>query len=136
MTDRRDLNLSHFWIILYPIDNFTLSQQVKANLEKAKQALEKEAADLSAELHSLGNAKQDVEHKKKKVESQLSDLQSRYSDCERQKAELGDRVSKLTVSMTDMFYSAEKNKWLVCIGVCRFCKTFITYLSLPTGHML
>lgn len=97
----------HIWLYLVK-NNFTLSicQQVKANLEKAKQTLEKEAADLSAELHSLGNAKQDMEHKKKKVESQLSDLQSRYSDCERQKAELGDRVSKLTVSTKDTFYSA------------------------------
>lgn len=93
------------------VHNFTLSifQQVKANLEKAKQALEKEAADLSAELHSLGNAKQDVEHKKKKVESQLSDLQSRYSDCERQKAELGDRVSKLTVSTEDTLYNEQNS---------------------------
>lgn len=74
------------------------SIQVKANLEKAKQALEKESADLSAELRSLASSKQDVEHKKKKVEAQLSDLNSRFNESERQRSELGERVSKLTVS--------------------------------------
>ncbi len=47
---------------------------------------------------SLTQSKQDVEHKRKKVETQLADLQSRFNDSERQKAELGDRVSKITVS--------------------------------------
>lgn len=54
-------------------------------------------ADLSADLRSMATAKQEVEHKKKKVEGQLADLQSRHNDVERQKAELGDRVSKMTV---------------------------------------
>lgn len=72
--------------------------QVKSNLEKAKQALEKESSELSVEVRSLVQAKQELEHKKKKVEGQLTDLQSRFNDSERQKAELGDRVSKITVS--------------------------------------
>lgn len=50
------------------------------------------------EIRSLTQGKQDVEHKRKKVEGQLADLQSRFNDSERQKAELGDRVSKITVS--------------------------------------
>lgn len=75
-----------------------LSVQVRAGLEKAKQALEKESADLSADLRSLASAKQDVEHKKKKVEGQLNDLSSRFSESERQRTELGERVSKMTVS--------------------------------------
>lgn len=71
---------------------------MRAGLEKAKQALEKESADLSADLRSLASAKQDVEHKKKKVEGQLNDLHSRFNESERQRAELGERVSKMTVS--------------------------------------
>lgn len=72
--------------------------QVRAGLEKAKQTLEKETADLSADLRSLASAKQDVEHKKKKVEGQLNDLHSRFNESERQRTELGERVSKMTVS--------------------------------------
>lgn len=68
------------------------------NLEKSKQALEKETSELTVEIRSLSQAKQDVEHKRKKVEGQLADLQSRFNDSEKQKAELGDRVSKITVS--------------------------------------
>lgn len=75
-----------------------LSIQVRAGLEKAKQGLEKESSDLSADLRSLASAKQEVEHKKKKVEGQLNDLHSRFNESERQRTELGERVSKMTVS--------------------------------------
>lgn len=71
--------------------------QVRAGLEKAKQALEKESADLSADLRSLASSKQDVEHKKKKLEGQLNDLHARFNESERQRAELGERISKMTV---------------------------------------
>ncbi|XP_031421345.1 myosin-11 isoform X2 [Clupea harengus] len=92
----QDMRQKHTQAVEELSEQLEQTKKVKANLEKAKQVLEKESADLSAELHSLANSKQDVEHKKKKVESQLSDLQSRFNDSERQKAELGDRVSKLT----------------------------------------
>lgn len=72
--------------------------QVKSNLEKAKQALEKETSELSMEIRSLSQAKQDGENKRKKLDSQLADLQSRFTDSEKQKAELGERCSKITVS--------------------------------------
>lgn len=72
--------------------------QVKSNLEKAKQALEKETSELSIEIRSLSQAKQDGENKRKKLDSQLADLQSRFTDSEKQKAELGERCSKITVS--------------------------------------
>lgn len=71
---------------------------MKVNLEKAKQTLEKETSELHVEIRSLAQGKQDGEHKRKKVEGQLVDLQSRFNDSEKQKAELGDRVSKITVS--------------------------------------
>lgn len=71
--------------------------QVKSNLEKAKQALEKETSELSVEIRSLSQAKQDGENKRKKLDSQLADLQSRFTDSEKQKGELGERCSKITV---------------------------------------
>uniref|UniRef100_A0AAR2JUZ6 Myosin, heavy chain 11a, smooth muscle n=1 Tax=Pygocentrus nattereri TaxID=42514 RepID=A0AAR2JUZ6_PYGNA len=74
------------------------AKRVKSNLEKAKQALEKETSEMTVEIRSLTQAKQDVEHKRKKVEGQLTDLQARFTDSEKQKAELGDRVAKITLS--------------------------------------
>ena len=70
---------------------------MKSTLEKAKQALEKETSDLTIEVRTLATAKQDVEHKRKKVEGQLTDLQVRFTDSEKQKGELGERCSKITV---------------------------------------
>lgn len=74
------------------------SAQVKSNLEKAKQALEKETSELTMEVRSLVQAKQDGEHKRKKLEGQVADLQSRFGDSEKQKADLGERCSKITVN--------------------------------------
>lgn len=71
---------------------------MKTNLEKAKQALEKETSELTMEVRSLSQAKQDGEHKRKKLEGQVADLQSRFTDSEKQKAELGERCSKITVN--------------------------------------
>lgn len=73
------------------------SGQAKANLDKNKQTLEKENADLAGELRVLNQAKQEVEHKKKKLEVQLQELQSKCSDGERARAELNDKVHKLQV---------------------------------------
>lgn len=73
------------------------SGQAKANLDKNKQTLEKENADLAGELRVLSQAKQEVEHKKKKLEVQLQELQSKCSDGERARAELNDKVHKLQV---------------------------------------
>lgn len=73
------------------------SGQAKANLDKNKQTLEKENADLAGELRALSQAKQEVEHRKKKLEVQLQELQSKCSDGERARAELNDKVHKLQV---------------------------------------
>lgn len=55
---------------------------------------------MNGDLRSLGNAKQDVEQKKKRAEAQLADLQTRFSESEKKREELGDAVSRLTVSFT------------------------------------
>lgn len=55
-------------------------------------------SELTVEVRSLSQAKQDGEHKRKKLEGQVTDLQSRFNDSERQKAELGERCSKITVN--------------------------------------
>lgn len=53
---------------------------------------------MTMEVRSLVQAKQDGEHKRKKLEGQVADLQSRFADSEKQKADLGERCSKITVN--------------------------------------
>uniref|UniRef100_A0A8D3BTV6 Myosin heavy chain 11 n=1 Tax=Scophthalmus maximus TaxID=52904 RepID=A0A8D3BTV6_SCOMX len=86
------------------------SKRVKSNLEKAKQALEKETSELTIEVRSLTQAKQDGEHKRKKLEGQVTDLQSRFNDSEKQKAELGERCSKITVKNYSQQYCTERER--------------------------
>lgn len=83
------------------------SVKVKTNLEKAKQALEKESSELTIEVRSLTQAKQDGEHKRKKLEGQVADLQSRFTDSEKQKAELSERCSKVTVNLFMFFHQTQ-----------------------------
>lgn len=71
---------------------------MKANLEKAKQALESERAELSNEVKVLLQGKGDAEHKRKKVDAQLQELQVKFTEGERVKTELAERVNKLQVS--------------------------------------
>uniref|UniRef100_A0A4W3HTL5 Myosin, heavy chain 11b, smooth muscle n=1 Tax=Callorhinchus milii TaxID=7868 RepID=A0A4W3HTL5_CALMI len=70
-------------------------KRVKSNLDKNKQALEKENSELCIEVRSLSTAKADLEHKKKKLESQLQEFQVKVSDGERVRVELNDKVHKL-----------------------------------------
>lgn len=74
-------------------------------MDKTKQSLEKDNADLANEVRSLNQAKQDVEHKKKKLEVQLQDLQSKYTEGERVRTELNEKVHKLQVGRSLMFCS-------------------------------
>ncbi|KAM7387492.1 hypothetical protein PAMA_009893 [Pampus argenteus] len=106
----QDLRQKHSLAVEELNEHLEQAKRVRAGLEKAKQALEKESANLSADLRSLASAKQDVEHKKKKVEGQLNDLHSRFNESERQRTELGERVSKITLeldSMTGLLNEAE-----------------------------
>ncbi|KAM3863683.1 myosin-14-like [Diretmus argenteus] len=95
----QDLRQKHNQAVEELTEQLEQAKRVRAGLEKAKQALEKDSTDVRADLRSLASAKQDLEHKKKKVESQLADLQSHYNESERHKAELGERVSKITLEL-------------------------------------
>ncbi|XP_026804698.1 myosin heavy chain, non-muscle isoform X4 [Rhopalosiphum maidis] len=68
----------------------------KSQLEKSKQTLEAENADLAAELKSSASSKSELERKRKITESQLSEIQSKFAESERSKNELIDRLSKLS----------------------------------------
>lgn len=105
--------------------------QVKSNLEKAKQALEKETSELSIEIRSLSQAKQDGENKRKKLDSQLADLQSRFTDSEKQKAELGERCSKVTVGD---FHAADVETMNVIFAMANSRKTLLYANTDRTGE--
>ncbi|XP_069503219.1 myosin-11 isoform X2 [Ambystoma mexicanum] len=74
-------------------------KRVRVNLEKGKQAMEKENADLTTEVRSLSQSKQEVENKKKKLEVQLQELQTKYTDGERVRNELTEKTHKLQVEV-------------------------------------
>ncbi|XP_053550628.1 myosin-11 isoform X2 [Bombina bombina] len=77
-------------------------KRVKVNLEKSKQGLEKENADLIVEVRSLSQTKQEVEHKKKKLEVQLQELQSKYGEGERIRSELTEKSHRLQVELDNV----------------------------------
>ncbi|XP_044844653.1 myosin-10-like isoform X2 [Mauremys mutica] len=71
------------------------SRRVKGTLEKVKQTLEGEKAELVQEVKGLQVARLDSDQRRKKLEGQVQELQIRASEAERAKAELADRVAKL-----------------------------------------
>lgn len=73
------------------------------NLEKAKQALESERAELSNEVKVLLQSKGDSEHKRKRVDTQLQELQVKFTEGERIRTELTERVNKLQVRIQYKF---------------------------------
>ncbi|KAM4016652.1 myosin-10-like isoform 6-T7 [Anomaloglossus baeobatrachus] len=75
------------------------SRRFKVNLEKVKQTLESENADLVKEVKNLHATKQESEQKRKKLEGQVSELQVRVSDSERTKAELVEKLQKLQAEL-------------------------------------
>ncbi|XP_050425720.1 myosin heavy chain, non-muscle-like isoform X2 [Adelges cooleyi] len=82
----------------------------KSQLEKSKQALEAENADLAAELKTSASSKSELERKRKIAETQLSETLSKLAESERLKNELLDRLSKISnesESITNQLEAAE-----------------------------
>ncbi|KAF7238787.1 Myosin-10 [Varanus komodoensis] len=71
------------------------SRRLKVTLEKTKQALEGENAEMQKELKVLQGAKQESEQRRKKLESVVQELQLRTAESERVKTELKERLAKL-----------------------------------------
>ncbi|CAH2207727.1 jg14688, partial [Pararge aegeria aegeria] len=64
-------------------------------LEKAKQALEAENADLATELKSASAAKAEGERRRKQAEAQLQEITAKLQDVERSRSELADKCIRL-----------------------------------------
>jgi len=66
-------------------------------LEKAKQALETEKANLASELDQAATARQDLERRRKQSEQQVQELTSRLTETERAKSDASNKAAKLQV---------------------------------------
>ena len=66
-------------------------------LEKAKQSLETDKANLTSELEQAAAARQDVERRRKQSEQQVQELTTRLAEMERAKTEIGSKAAKLQV---------------------------------------
>ncbi|XP_047995238.1 myosin heavy chain, non-muscle isoform X1 [Leguminivora glycinivorella] len=70
-------------------------KKAKAGLEKAKQALEAENADLATELKSASAAKAEGERRRKQAEAQLAELAAKLQENERSRAEVQEKCVRL-----------------------------------------
>uniref|UniRef100_A0A8D2LVR4 Myosin heavy chain 14 n=1 Tax=Varanus komodoensis TaxID=61221 RepID=A0A8D2LVR4_VARKO len=75
------------------------SRRLKVTLEKTKQALEGENAEMQKELKVLQGAKQESEQRRKKLESVVQELQLRTAESERVKTELKERLGRSGVEL-------------------------------------
>ncbi|KAL7977506.1 hypothetical protein Chor_009455 [Crotalus horridus] len=82
------------------------SRRFKTTLEKAKQALEGENAEMQKEVKILQGSRLESEQRRKKLESQVQELQLRAAENERVKSELTDRLMKLQRCEDD-----QQNSW-------------------------
>ena len=71
--------------------------QTKASLEKVKESLQAENADLANDLKQMQQAKQESERKRKQLESHLQEQSMKLVDVERTKNELGEKLTKMQV---------------------------------------
>ncbi|XP_050671121.1 myosin heavy chain, non-muscle isoform X1 [Leptidea sinapis] len=67
----------------------------KAALEKAKQTLEAENADLATELKSASAARADGERRRKQLEAQLQDTSVKLQEVERARVEVSEKCVRL-----------------------------------------
>jgi len=74
-----------------------LFHQAKSVLEKAKQSLETDKANLTAELEQASAARQEVERRRKQSEQQVQELTSRLAETETAKTDASNKAAKLQV---------------------------------------
>jgi len=70
-------------------------------LEKAKQALETEKANITVELEHAATARQELERRRKQSEQQVQELTSRLADSDRAKTDFSNKAAKLQVSFAN-----------------------------------
>nr|CAD7448164.1 unnamed protein product [Timema bartmani] len=76
-------------------DQMDAIKKNKAVIEKSKQQLEAENADLTTELRSVSAGRQESERRRKQAESLLAEVQAKMVEVERARSELAERAGKL-----------------------------------------
>ena len=74
----------------------------KSGLEKTKNTLEGEMADMSAELKAAMASKQENERRRKQLESQNAELSMKMSEAEKSHGENQDKYSKILTELEAM----------------------------------
>ncbi|XP_065073344.1 myosin heavy chain, non-muscle isoform X1 [Ochlerotatus camptorhynchus] len=85
-------------------------KKIKGGLEKAKQTLEAENADLATELRNVNQSRQENDRRRKQAETLIAELQVKLAEVERTRVELQDKVTKLqqeTENITQQLDEAE-----------------------------
>jgi len=71
--------------------------QAKASLEKSKQQLETQNAEMDAELKQVSSARQESDRKRKQAEQQLQEVSLRLAELDKSRGDLGEKASKCQV---------------------------------------
>ncbi|GAB1604732.1 myosin heavy chain, non-muscle-like isoform X4 [Argonauta hians] len=88
------------------LDTFKKS---KGSLDKIKESLQAENADLANDLKQMQQAKQESERKRKQIESHLQEQSMKLVDLERSKGDLGDKLAKIQAEYDQAMTSLEEN---------------------------
>ncbi|XP_052834540.1 myosin heavy chain, non-muscle isoform X3 [Octopus bimaculoides] len=83
-------------------------KKTKASLDKMKESLQAENADLANDLKQMQQAKQESERKRKQIESQLQEQSMKLVDVERSKTDLTDKLSKMQTEYEQAMTSLEE----------------------------
>ena len=78
-------------------------------LEKVKQQLEAQNAEMDAELKQVSAARQEGDRKRKQAEQQLQEVSVKLAELEKTRGDLGDKAAKYQVRCFSLHVS-----WLVC----------------------
>ncbi|XP_051776097.1 myosin-10 isoform X3 [Erpetoichthys calabaricus] len=97
-----DLRQRHAVAMEGVLEQLEQARRMKASLEKTKQIMEGERAELSAEVQALQSGRAESEHKRKKLETQLQDAQTRLLESERLKAEFTEKNQKIQTELDSL----------------------------------
>ncbi|XP_039596967.1 myosin-10 isoform X3 [Polypterus senegalus] len=97
-----DLRQRHAVAMEGVLEQLEQARRMKASLEKTKQIMEGERAELAAEVQALQSGRAESEHKRKKLETQLQEAQTRLLESERLKAEFAEKNQKIQTELDSL----------------------------------
>ncbi|KAL5288885.1 MYH9 family protein [Megaselia abdita] len=92
LADMRHKHSQELNAINEQVENFRKNKTI---LEKAKQSLEADNADLATELRNVNSARQENDRRRKQAEQQIAEIQVKLAEIERSRSEAQEKCSKL-----------------------------------------